>query len=373
MQDRLLVRYESAHASLRAWRIGDAGAVALGSATDASQWPRDLTTWVVVPAASVGYALTRMGPLRREQLARAIPFALEDQIAEPVERLQFAVVPRNDGAQEAWWVARAQLREWMENLADRDVTPSVLLPETALLAEGGVAAGRFDDGASSLLLHTSVRTSIPYAVLADLEPDAADESLALRAREPGSLEAALCEAAQRAPNRPASNLLVETFAPRHATSSIRAVWRTAALLGLLAAVLATGWLFADRARLEQRREALFEQQQAIYREAVPGARQVPDPVGQLRALRGADREGSQFLETATAVASLIGANPQLKLQQIDWRNEALEVTVIAADVAALDAFRQQCDQLPGTTAELGAVARVPGGTEGRIELRKKPA
>ncbi len=371
MPERLLIRYSGPRVPLRGWRVGDAGATALGSVDVASGWPGELPVWIVVPAQDVGYARTRIGVRNREQLARAVPFALEEQLAEPVEQLHFVVIARIDGTQDAWWINRAKLQHWIEDLAARGISPTVLLSEAALLVEHPDAPSVTRDHQRALVMGDEARTSLPLSVRDQFEAEAPPP--ALDAPASPTLEALLVSAAALAPTRPGSNLLSEGFTARHATAPMRSLWRAAAALALVAVVLSAGWLFADTARLEKRRTELFEQQQSIYRSVVPDASAVPDPVGQLRGLdRSRGATGSDFLALAADAASLLGSSPQVKLQRLDWRSEVLELTLIGTDVAAIDAFREQCAQLPGTDAQLGAVGSIAGGIEGKIQLRRRP-
>lgn len=374
MPDRLLIRYAGPQAPLRGWRVGDAGVAALGAVDNAVAWPRDLPVWVVVPAEFVGFARTELGVRNREQLARAVPFALEDQLAEPVEQLHFAIAQRPDGMQDAWWIRSSQLRTWLDDLSTRGVTPTVLLPDSALLAESSKGSAQLREGERALWLQNDVRTSVPFRALDGFPTDPAlAVAYQAMATNPQTLDDALLAAAALAPPRPLSNLLTDAYAAQHATAPMRTLWRAAAVLALVAIGLSIGWLVADTARLEQRRADLFEQQQAIYRSVAPGAQQIPDPVGQLRAL---DQQhgggGGSFLALAADAAALLGSNPQVRLQQLDWRSDALELTLLGPDVAALDAFREQCARLPGIEAELGSVGSIAGGSEGKIQLRRRP-
>lgn len=372
MPDRLLIRYSGPRGPLRGWRVGDAGPTPLGTVDVASGWPGELPVWVVVPAQHVGYARTQIGVRNRDQLAKAVPFALEEQLAEPVEQLHFVVTPRADGTQDAWWINRLRLQQWLDDLAARGVTPTVLLSEAALLIEHPDNLSGVRDDQRALLLREDARTSVPLAVGTEFPIDA--PSLASGGHAAPTLDEMLLSGAASAPTRPGSNLLSEGFAARHATAQIRSLWRAAAMLALVAIGLSVGWLFADTARLEKRRAVLFEQQQSLYRSVVPGAAAVPDPVGQLRGLdRSSGGTNSDFFSLAADAASVLGASPHVKLQRLDWRSDVLELTLIGADVAALDAFREQCAQLPGIEAQLGAVGSIAGGSEGKIQLRRRSA
>ncbi|MEO6064543.1 MAG: type II secretion system protein GspL [Lysobacterales bacterium] len=375
MPERLLIRYSGPQAPLRGWRVGDSGTSELGAADSASAWPREMPVWVVVPAEYVGFARTELGVRNRDQLAKAVPFALEEQLAEPVEQLHFAIAQRVDGRQDAWWISTSRLRAWLDDLAQRSVTPTVLLADSALLTEQPGGPAWLRDGERALSAQDDFRSSVPVHALAEF---AVDPALVVAqqamAQDTHALVDALLWAGARAAARPASNLLTDAFAARHATAPMRTLWRTGAVLALVAMGLSIAWLFADTARLEQRRAELFEQQQGAYRSVQPAAQQIPDPVGQMRALeRNRGTAGASFVALAADAAALLGSSPRVQLQQLDWRGDVLEMTLIGPDVAALDAFREQCAQLPGVEAELGSVGSIAGGSQGKIQLRRRPA
>src|SRR5688572_19330343 len=85
---------------------------------------------VLVPASEALVAETRLAARARDQLGRAIPYALEDQLAEPVEALHFAWVAAGD-AQLVAYVRAEVLRAWRADLATRGIEPDVVAPVVA--------------------------------------------------------------------------------------------------------------------------------------------------------------------------------------------------------------------------------------------------
>ncbi len=377
MPERLVIRYDGVGQPLRVWRTTANGEGFVAVRPDAASRAPGLPVWVIVPAECVGYARTRLAIHQRDQLMRAVPFALEDQIAEPIESLQFAISSGVEGSQEAWWIGMDRLRAWLEDLASRSVRPEVLLSEAALAATSGESESPAmdvwteDGGRRVVLVQGETRTALPPEIWEEWQTANADavQTSSSPAGEP--LESMLLRAAARAPVRPDGNLLAGTFAPHHATAPLRRLWRVAALLAVAAGALWTGWLYADTLRLEQRRAALTEQQRDTYRSVVPGAVQIPDPAGQMRALvNGQGGNQDDFFALTSEAASLLGSMPQLHLEQLDWNAGTLELTLIGPDVSTLDAYRERCAQLPGLEADLGTVGNVPGGSRGRVSVRR---
>jgi general secretion pathway protein L len=64
---------------------------------------------------------------------------------------------------------------------------------------------------------------------------------------------------------------------------------------------------------------------------------------------------------------LLAGGTQITLDAIEYRNGALEMTVIAVDVATLDGLRERLVQ-PGMQAELTAANPGSQGVEGRLRI-----
>ena len=136
MSERVLIRLR-ADGEL-AWLAQDAAGRAL-SASNAGAPPapvlaRAQRVIVLVPAEDV---LLTQAPLLaggRAQFLKALPFALEDQLASPVEDLQFAV-PDRLGADlvPVALLARTTLRGWLERLATAGIRADALYAETQFL------------------------------------------------------------------------------------------------------------------------------------------------------------------------------------------------------------------------------------------------
>src|SRR6516225_1561105 len=136
MPDRLLLRL-APDGSL-AWLAQDASGRALSGA-NAGAPPRETLARarqvaVLVPAETVLLTETPAVSRQRAQLAKAIPFALEERLASPVEDLHFAL-PTEIGADAlpVAIVARDTLRGWIAQLAEQGIQPDALVPETLAL------------------------------------------------------------------------------------------------------------------------------------------------------------------------------------------------------------------------------------------------
>src|SRR5262249_49490216 len=89
---------------------------------------------VLVPAEDVLLLDTPRLAGGRAQVLKALPFALEDQLASAVEALPFAVPDRLDSERVAVAVVmRATLHAWLERLATDGIRADALFGETQVL------------------------------------------------------------------------------------------------------------------------------------------------------------------------------------------------------------------------------------------------
>jgi general secretion pathway protein L len=89
---------------------------------------------IFVPAAEV--RLSKVAPPVRQtsKALQATPYLLEEQLAEDVESLHFALGPRqDDGSFPVAVVATARLAEWLQQIKSHGIEPQALVPEMLAL------------------------------------------------------------------------------------------------------------------------------------------------------------------------------------------------------------------------------------------------
>lgn len=150
MSERLLIRLQPD--GQLAWLALDAQGRALSSANAGAPSAQALQhaqrVVVLVPAEEVLLLDTPRLSVARAQLRKAVPFALEDQLASPVEELHFAVADRAIGTRiPVAVIAAATLRDWLARLARDGIKPDALFAETqALPCSDGLGSVLIEDG-----------------------------------------------------------------------------------------------------------------------------------------------------------------------------------------------------------------------------------
>ncbi len=391
MSDRLLIRLQ-ADGEL-AWLTQDAQGRALSGAKAGMPAPATIAgarrVIVLVPSEQVVLLETDAVSARRAQLAKAVPFALEDQLASPVEELHFALPERVAGARlGVAVVARAALRGWIRMLEQHGIRADAVVPDALALPQPG-------DGATAVLIETKralLRWGPAHACVC--ETAALGQWLAViapptvqvhdfrqaprldlpvevaRYHERQSDPLALLAAALT--REPAINLLQGEFAPNHRHMPAQKLWRRAALLAAAGVVLALAYAGGDYLRLKRESDRLELAQHDVLRASLPEFADVagdPRPLMQsaLTRMRGDGATGG-LLPLLGRIGPVLAATTRVSLKSMEYRNATLELGLRAPDVPTLDLVREQLANLGGMKAEVTAAATSDKGVDGRLRI-----
>jgi general secretion pathway protein L len=342
---------------------------------------------VLVPAADVllldAPALSR----QRAQLAKAVPFAIEEQLAQPVEDLHFALAAAVGGERiGVAVVARTTMQRWLGALHDAGVRADAMLPDSLALPVGGMLVERH---------HATLRFA-PYRA-AGLELAMVPEWLALcgegvlpalevfDTREAPRLALPVPTAAYHERRRdplvllasgvvadPAINLLQGEFAAGHRQAPVARWWRIAAMLAGAALLLGFGHALFERSVLARESDRLDATMRDLLDENFPEMDKVAgEPAALMRSAMqrlGGGQVGGGALHLLSQVAPIIGGTTRITTRGIEFRNGTLELALTAPDVPTLDSVRERLATVPGLKVEVTAANPTANGVDGRLRI-----
>lgn len=340
---------------------------------------------VLVPGADVLLLQVPRPARDARQLALALPFAIEEQLAGAIELQHVAWAQAADPSQlQVAVVSRARMDSWLAALAAAGVEADVLLPEPlALLAP---APGRHR------LLFERERVVWRHATGGQtLDASEFPAFSALLALDPADCEASRTgDAAPDWPGQglqvandalsvlaagsalPALDLLQGEYRPRHRARAQAVAWRWAATLAALALAFAFGHAWVDHAKLAELASRQDQELRALLARVAPDAEPGSDPLSELRTRLGPDTRGQDgALALVARAAPALTADSRVALESLDYRGDRLELVVQAADVAGLDALGRRLDEA-GLEADIVASAPSERGVQGRLALGATP-
>ncbi len=410
----LVIRLHSDDSSQSSWIAVDGdgtrrGPPAEGALADAARHVGDRTVIVLVPATEVATLSINL-PARGARLKAALPYALEDQVADDVENLHFAAGARRDnGELPVAVVARSKMAEWLAVLEDAGIQAAKIIPEnnglalipntlSLLVAEGQVM---FNDGDNVEFIMQGVRPSDALAaagVLADSAGDndsgasrhllvycePADEQQfehdwnALR-HELDSVDINLLpdgilpRLAVTVASGVGINLLQGEFGAQTAIGELFRPWRYAAALLLGLVLLGIAGKSVDNYRLALEESALKEQFITEYRQIRPDdTRDITDPLGMVnsvrRSLGGSDVAFQVFLPSLQQLAQALQQNPSADIEAISYRAGVVDVRLSAPNVATLDSIQRSVSASSRFKASIQSTDQVGDKVNSRIQI-----
>lgn len=349
---------------------------------------------VFLPATDVRLALVKVPAKQPAKVLQAVPYALEDQVAEDVESLHFAVGSRlEDGHHPVAILSRARLTRVLGALRARGLQPDLVVPEAlalpmpsaegswSALAEGEQVVVR--SGAWSGFVCTS-DDLVGYLDIADPE-----KSHALRLQVAGEASvdwsrldwpvtllpqpSALTALASNFKAEHAINLLQGAYAQSRDIERLWKPWRTAAALLLAWLVVSCGAYVVQSWKLGTELRRQDDANIARFQQLFPEQTRVVDLSAQLdqqlRAL-GAGAGAGGPLPLFEPLAQALAASPGLKLTGLQYREGSLFLSLTATDLQVLENLRNWFANRPGAALEVQSANAESGAVQIRARLSR---
>jgi general secretion pathway protein L len=357
---------------------------------------------VLAPAADVLLTEARLPARHTRHLRQAVPFAIEEQLSDDVERLHFALAPKRnaDGAQPVAVVARARMQDWLARLNAAGIHAQSLIPETlAVPVEDGTWSLLLDEQGG--LLRTGAARGhaldadtvdtllgIAFAQAGEMKParlqlfDCRGDAAAQRVREACAAaqvevsdgachDGAMALLAQTLARPAANDLLQGEFSRREHLGKLWRPWRTAAILLGIWLVLQLSLGIYHYFTLSRESAQLQAQIEAVYRRAFPEARNIANPRLQmeqhLAQLRGGG--GGAFVPLMAKAAPVFRGEGSLEITALRFKDNVLDVDLTVSDFQAIDRLKQALSA-KGLRVEIQNASARGGKTEGRLRLQE---
>jgi general secretion pathway protein L len=351
-------------------------------------------------------------PAKGARLRAALPFALEEQVADEIDNLHFAPGNRRaNGDLPVTVVAHDRMNAWLERLREAGIRPSRLVPEehglavvpntlSLLAAEDQLV---FNDGASLEFVMqgvTPVDALMAAGILGDdgrtatedvsrhllvyCEPAAEQrfeqdwnrlrqhlDSVDINLLPDGALPRLAVTVASGA----GVNLLQGRYGESTDVGDILRPWRYVAMLLAALGVLGMAGKAIDYYRLTSEEAALKEQFTAEYRKIRPNdTREVMDPIGAVTSIRRSFGAGGSapavFLPSLQQLAAAMDANEEAEILAISYRAGVIDVRLTAPDVATLDKIEKSITESDRFAASIQSTDRIGDQVNSRIQIRE---
>jgi general secretion pathway protein L len=382
-----------------------------GSLTLAAAVSRTGKVLVLAPAAQILLAEPVLPPGSGVKLARAVPFALEEQLTEDIDHMSFAIGRRRGGGTTpVAAVSREVLHQWLSQLSASGLEPVALYPDISLmpdnpgqtvlwLEKSRLAVRR--PGAQPFVVELSpisealvVAGVIADPLDVDAEPKVPENAILYITREDwaktqdefeplvGKFESLKVQLlpdgplpwlARRLANNDAINLLQGEFA-RITDLSLRwRQWRTPAMLAAALLIVHVGAQALQIRQGKREGAALDIQIAQVFSQAMPGE-VIKDPRHQMQArldrIRTQGPSGEYFLHALQILGGALSGGPKIDIDALSYHEQAIDLKLSAPNVAALSQVSQFINS-HGMSAEIQSSTPVAGGVEAHLQVRGK--
>ncbi len=318
----------------------------------------------------------------KKQLAQAVPYALEETLAEDIEDLHFAIhalKPQktknnkkgqnenpgtsNDNTNMVAIISHARLSGYLDKLSSYHIPVHYVLPQLfslethpdswTLLAKDNIAQVRLNalSGFScqqdmlDVFLPEQLEKQTPHSIYSNLESDQLPESLAGIPLKPGA-DPGVANHAGIMSGLPL-NLLNGFVRKRKASKFNFKPWKPAFVLASLLGAVWLGILGWQNITLGKQLKQLDNAIIKVYKNTFPNSRIVDPP--QQMASKLKKLEGGKTQSVATPLPLIANIGPLLKthkeltLNEIRYQDNKLRLVVQAADLNSLENFKRQAE------------------------------
>jgi general secretion pathway protein L len=364
---------------------------------------------VLVPGTDVLLAEPEVPMKAGTKLQQVVPYALEEQLADDIDDLHFAIGKRAaDSARTPVAVIRRSLMdEWLTSLKSSGLEPESMYTESDLLPQNpGQAVALMEEDVvvvrpplgspvtlpvealgealeiaqqqgSPELAATGVRGLVLYTGAAEWHQHSAKIE-ALRERFDG-IKIQLLSAgplalfAQQLPIVTPINLLQGPYTPTTTRTVGWKSWRVAAILLASLVGLHVAGKAAELTALKRNEHTLDDSIGQTFRQAMPGERSTLDARRRMEQKLAAAQNGGGSGGLLPALQALVQARsvaPGATLQALSFRQGTIEMKIAAKDASTLDHVSQSL-RSNGWQADLTSGNTTSSGYEGRIQIRPR--
>jgi len=407
MANTLLLHYDPAKPDHATWsHVNNQGEltsrITSGSLEDAAIVAQQHKVIVLLDSSNVHLNHVQLPTSNRQKMLRAIPYALEEQLAEDIEDFHF-VIGKTDphyGTPVAG-IRKDIIEGLLATFNQAGISIDAIIPDAicspaapdqwSVLFHAGKALVQFEALIGSvidianlpLLLQASLdktENKPEKIVCFYLDGEETDPALEQIDTNVEIIKVAynthplvvFCGEITRAKSL---NLLQGKYKPRRKSSGQWYRWRLAASLAAAWLLMFAGINLVELRGLKEKNAEIVSQIESIYKKSFPGSKRIVNPRVQmeqkLNELRGGGGpQGSQFLALLTESVSVISSQKDIEAQSVDFRNNRMDIGLTGTNLQSVETLNKQLNNNTRLTAEITSATSEKNIVKGRIRLQR---
>ena len=407
MADTLLIHYDPARPEQATWSsVNNQGElttrITSGPLEDAVTVAENHRVVVILDSSSVHLNHVNLPTSNIQKMLRAVPYALEEQIAEDVDDFHF-VISKSTTSQgtPVAGIRKDILTSLLDNFTqlgfhvDAVIPDALCLPavpeqwsvlthnDRALLQYEANLGTIIDANNLQLLLHSLINQAEPRPEkLVLLYPDGSEPDSSLDDATDGVevIQVAynthplvvFCGEYTRAMPL---NLLQGEFKPKRKNTGQWYRWRLAASLVAVWLVLYLGMTAIEINKLKNKNKALSAEITNIYKKTFPQSKRIVNARVQmeqkLKELKSGGTSESQFLSLLTSSVQTITNEKKITINSINFRNNRMDVGLTGPDLQTVESLNTGLNAVKEIKSEIVSATSEKNNVKGSIRLQMK--
>jgi len=340
---------------------------------------------ILVPASAMSLNQISLPEKGQRQALKALPFMLEESLAQDVEQMHFVVGPRDGDNLTVVAVAHEQMQMWLEWINEAGLKARRLVPDClalplvncqwAAMILGSELLLRTGEGQGQNLPLDWLDVALPMLTPEETPSVATYSELVLPGAqiEEQPLELPMLVLAKGVLHAPL-NLLSGLYKPKREISKHLLQWKSAAIVLAVAILLALVNKGLNIHQLNVQAAELKAQNEAIFHQVVPGSSRITNLRFQLstelKKLAGSGG-GAEFFGMLAGLKDSFAKVPELKPDSLrfDSARGELRLQVSAKDYAQIEKFKELVAK--DFQLEAGAMNSEDDSVNSTLTLRSK--
>lgn len=363
---------------------------------------KDTRTVLLYPAVDSLITKVEAPNVKRQQLPKVIPFALEDQLNASVDKQHYAIGERDEEGQVPVCVVdRNKFDALYNELDEMGLHLDACFADTFAIPWEEHSWTILIEGSSSIIrqgeetgfaLDTENLGVMLEIMLSECDDETRPERIRLlnattkpiNLRIPG-IDVHFEDCAGRTfamfanhidDSKPIS-LLTGQYSPRKKQMALWENWKSVAVLAGVAILGASAVNHIQAFQLASQKKATFKEMVSLYQKTFPeNKRQVLNPAGQMKskykAMSGEAIDGQiEFLDLLAKIGPMLKSAPGAELQAMTFRSSGIEVDIVLRNLQGLDQLKQNLTRVDDVEVEVKNANSEKDSVRSKLLIRAK--
>lgn len=413
MNEFLIIHYKPGHKSnLQYWAMGadqhPSITLGHGSLDELKAIARGKKVSVLIDAHYTTLESVKIPSKNRSKQLQAIPFAMEDQLAEDIEDTHFALGKASDNTVPVIAIKRELLQNTIDLFNQQNIhiealtADSIALPgsdshwsilldeDSALIKTGSSQAHCCDRENLTVILQALLSqnsnaddnniqpdTITYYYKESDTEAETLLQDFDIKLEKQPYKNHALEIFVQHLKEVQSFNLLQGEFTPKRDSSvTWLKPWKSVAIAASIWMILHLGYNGMLAADLEKKNLVLTKQIETEFKRAVPDARKMTNMQKRVeRRLKdlqsgGAGSSAGGFLQILSKVSPALSKNDRTNIKAAVYRNNYIDIDLSAKSLQDIEKLKDKLTAIPGIKTVLSTTVE-KDNVQGRLRLEVK--